>query len=172
VNSDGAVDLTWATDQEENSSYFNIQRSANGGPWNNIGKVAAQGNSSTKTAYSFTDTNPVSGTNSYRLQSVDLDGSSAFSMVKVVRTNNQSAGFSVFPNPARDVVNVNLTSAVSEGTIRLVDLNGRVILEQKVTNAANTIVAIPVQNFVKGTYVLVVRTANGTQFSGKVLITH
>jgi hypothetical protein len=172
LNSNGSVGLTWATDEEENSAYFNIQRSANGGAWTNIGKVAAQGNSSVTTDYSFTDASPVSGTDDYRLQSTDLNGSYTFSSVKVIRTAGQSAGFSIFPNPASSQVNVSLASTVSNATIRLVDLSGKTLVEQKVTNAANTIVTIPVQGFVNGTYVLVVKSSDGSQYTGKVLIAH
>src|SRR3569833_2039681 len=64
--SNGAVNLTWNTQYEQNSDHFDIERSSsNGAIWDVIGKVAAQGNASSVTNYNFTDANPGSGTVQY-----------------------------------------------------------------------------------------------------------
>ncbi len=71
----GAVDLSWQTDLEINSDHFVIQSSINAGAsWNNIGTVAAHGNSAVALNYSFLDSKPATGTTEYRLEMVDRDG--------------------------------------------------------------------------------------------------
>ncbi|HXB95307.1 MAG TPA: hypothetical protein VNU70_09120, partial [Puia sp.] len=142
LNSDKTVALTWETRQEMNSADFTIERSADGEDWENIGTVRAQGNSTSATDYSFTDEHPVGGTNFYRLQMVDIDNSFAYSDVKVVRTSviNQ---VTFFPNPARDYVNVSLggaTATTDMVAVRLINLSGRVMQEQRVAPAPGTIV--------------------------------
>ncbi len=169
LNASGYVDLAWATDEEVNSDHFNVQRDANGTGWKTIGEVKAQGNSKLKTQYAFRDLNPITGTNSYRLQPVDKNGTYTFSDIKVIRTI-LSAGYNVFPNPAKENLFVSL-GATADATIRLVDISGKVLLEKKVSNAANTTVALPVRSFMQGNYILQVKTSGGDQFTKMVLIT-
>jgi len=83
-----------------------VQSSTNAGAsWNNIGTVAAHGNSSTPINYSFTDTKPANGTTEYRLEMVDKNGSTAYSTVVAVRIG-VATSVSVYPNPASNNVNV------------------------------------------------------------------
>jgi hypothetical protein len=75
LNNDKTITLDWNTQMEVNSSRFEIERSADGDSWTAIGSVMAKGNSSMVTKYSFTDAQPLSGTNFYRLRMIDLDNS-------------------------------------------------------------------------------------------------
>ncbi|NJN35007.1 MAG: T9SS C-terminal target domain-containing protein, partial [Saprospiraceae bacterium] len=63
-----------ATASERNGSHFDVQRSKDGKTFTTIGQVKAVGNSLTLQRYEFSDENPLSGTNYYRLNAVDLDG--------------------------------------------------------------------------------------------------
>lgn len=82
----GKTDLRWATAAETNTDRFAVQRRDNSGRFVTIGTVRAAGNSTTSRAYAFTDDNPFSGTNFYRLQTVDQDGSTVLSNVITVST--------------------------------------------------------------------------------------
>lgn len=167
------VDLTWTTDQEINADYFAIQRSADAGAhWQTIGKIAAKGNSSTASHYSFTDANPASGTSEYRLQSVDRDAKYTYSEIKTVR-NGLIGSVSVFPNPARDYVNVTLgnsSDATTNLSIRLINQAGQLLVEKKVTNAGGTTVSLSVGSYPQGNYLVQVIGADGTQQISKVFI--
>lgn len=74
--------------------------------------------------------------------------------------------FSVYPNPASDVVNVNLASA-SAATVELADLAGKVVSTQ-VVNGTNS-VAVNTSGLPAGLYVVTVKTANGSS-SQKVTV--
>lgn len=172
LNSDKTIALAWDTRQELNSSHFTIERSADGETWEAIGTVRAQGNSTVETDYSFTDEHPLSGTNFYRLQMVDLDNSYTYSQVSVVRTSTISQ-ISFFPNPARDYVNVSLgssTNTTGSVTVRLVSVSGQVMQEQQVAPAPGTVVSFRVTNYASGIYILTVADANGLQESRQLLI--
>ena len=81
---DNAVKISWSTEQEINSSYFVVERSADGRNWNNIATVNAAGNSSIRMDYSIYDNAPMKGINYYRLKLVDKDGKYDYSVTRTV----------------------------------------------------------------------------------------
>lgn len=66
--------LTWNTFSENNSSYFEIQRSEDLQNWESLGTVLAMSNSTEEVNYEFIDESPISTLNYYRLKQVDLNG--------------------------------------------------------------------------------------------------
>ncbi|MBS1917593.1 MAG: T9SS type A sorting domain-containing protein [Bacteroidetes bacterium] len=169
LNGNNTVSVTWATTQEENSSYFSIERSADGASWTSIGTVAAQGNSSTTTDYSFTDNSPLGEINYYRLQSFDLDGKYTYSEVRVVRST-ATESLSIFPNPAKTYVNIFLgKTATTDLTVRLINASGQVV-QSKILGAGGTNISLLVSNYPAGVYLLHISGANGSVQTSKVLI--
>jgi hypothetical protein len=80
------------------------------------------------------------------------------SMVNISE-NNAEAGLRIFPNPASDQVNIDLTGLTTEKvTLEIYDLSGRLLLQQEQMNSANTL-KLSVQEFKKGLYLLQLRTA-------------
>jgi hypothetical protein len=172
VSEKATVELTWTTAQEFNSDHFAIQRSTDGGShWNTLGKVAASGFSSLPVSYSYNDGTPATGVNDYRLQSVDRDGKSTYSFIKVVRTGLISS-ISVFPNPATDYVNVSLSSNEAAGgiSIRILNQSGQVLAERRLENAAGTTVSMPVGSYPQGNYLILVAGADGSKQVSKLFI--
>ena len=110
------VNLTWATASEKNSAYFDAQRSTTGEAFETIGRVAAQGISSSLRTYEFLDARPLAGLAYYRLRQVDTDGTAAYSPVATMRRN---ADVAIYPNPATDAV----TLPASMGAVRYRVLN-------------------------------------------------
>jgi len=66
--------LSWSTATESNNDYFQIERSINGIDFNIIGKIKGAGTSLEIKKYSFSDINPESTINYYRLTQIDYDG--------------------------------------------------------------------------------------------------
>jgi hypothetical protein len=76
-----------------------------------------------------------------------------------ISENNAEAGLRIFPNPASDQVNIDLTGLTTEKvTLEIYDLSGRLLLQQEQMNSANTL-KLSVQEFKKGLYLLQLRTA-------------
>jgi hypothetical protein len=173
VVNNGAVDLTWTTQFEQNSDHFDIERSSNGGAqWDVIGKVAAKGYSALPVNYSFTDANPGSGTVQYRVHGYDMDGRPTLSPIKIIRTT-PPANVTIFPNPATDYVNVSLP--VSEATagmvsIRLFGQSGQLLAEKRVQGAGGTTQSFPVSSYAPGNYLVQVVTADGAKQVSKVVV--
>ena len=170
LNSDHTVTLNWNTQIEINFSHFTIQRSVDGANWSAIGTVQAKGNSAVQTDYSFSDEQPLAGTNYYRLALVNLDGTLTYSDVKVLQLA-AIARISFFPNPAHDYVNVSLDGATgSQVTILMTSISGRLMQERTAVTGSGTVVTFPIQNMAAGIYVLTVVNADGTRESSPMLI--
>ena len=73
-NRSGMNELQWITAGEMNNDYFTLQRSAYGNNWETIAKIHGAGISNTQKVYSFTDMNPLTSANYYRLIQTDFDG--------------------------------------------------------------------------------------------------
>lgn len=76
-----------------------------------------------------------------------------------------SSDFSVYPNPASDLLNIKLGNSMAElKNIEIFDLNGRLVLSPSATN--NT---ISVKNLSTGTYILLLKTTDGKKYTQKFL---
>ncbi|MEP7237617.1 MAG: LamG domain-containing protein, partial [Ferruginibacter sp.] len=110
VNNNYHIKLQWQTQFEQNSKHYIIQRSDDGVNFTDIEKVNAAGNSTTPLAYSYVDALPATLQNNpvvfYRLQLVDLDGRFFNSEIVAVHLNKKDLQLLVFPNPAKDVLQV------------------------------------------------------------------
>ncbi len=142
------VQLKWATAAELNAKAFHVQHSTDGIRWVEIGSVRATGNSNTISEYSFTHHQPKAGTNNYRLQQHDVDGSISYS--KVIRINyNESAKqqLQLFPNPASSgFVNLKLSQPA---TVQIINATGAVVWQQALSTGTHTVAT---EKFAKGIY--------------------
>ncbi len=146
---DISVQLNWSTAIEQNSREFNVEHSADGSAWKNIGSVSAAGNSFTIQTYSYLHTKPVKGLNFYRLHQVDTDGRSAYSKtIKVIYTNQQNKAI-VYPNPVSEGT-LNLQLAEAKEIILFNSLGKAVIIQR--AKAGNN--QVNTGHLPKGTYTL------------------
>ncbi|MBK6910447.1 MAG: T9SS type A sorting domain-containing protein [bacterium] len=127
-----AVRVDWTTATEQATSHFIIERSTDQANWTGIAQVAARGESSSETRYSYTDTAVETGvTYSYRLTVVDVNGSrtthaqiaSASPIGEGVVTEFALA--QNFPNPFNPETNISYTLAeVSKVTLKVFTVTG------------------------------------------------
>jgi hypothetical protein len=103
------VVLNWISTNERNTSFFLVERSLDGIHFGSIGKLPAR-NSAGDNNYLFTDTDAFSSTVIYyRLKQVDLDDNYVYSKVLAVRgVNTIRDAVSVFPNPVRDLIQLQM----------------------------------------------------------------
>lgn len=152
VQKDGSNLLQWSTASEQNSAYFEIQRSDNGTDFTPIGKVNAAGNSSIIKNYQYSDNQlSTSSVYYYRLKMADIDGSAKFSSIIFIR-NSTSGVTTVYPNPARDQITINIADKSLVNTQALLsDLNGKVLQRISLTQASTQ---VNIGNYVSGMYLL------------------
>jgi len=115
-----AVKLVWVTAAEINNRGFDIQRQTPAGSFQNIGFVAARAHPGT---YVFSDSNPASGINYYRIKQTDYDGQVHFSPILAFYFDSPEPVF--FPNPTDGHLFVQ--SASGTGTFVVRDISGAVV---------------------------------------------
>ncbi len=106
--------LNWKTASETNNYGFEVQKSNDGVNFLTLGFVKGSGNSSSGSAYSYTD-RQMNGKSYYRLKQIDFDGTFAYS--KVIETENYSVtGYQLYqnyPNPFNPVTTISFNMAAA-----------------------------------------------------------
>ena len=121
------IQLHWQTASEQNSHYFNIEKSADGIQFTTIGNVAAAGNSQQLQNYSFPDNAPFNGNNYYRLKQVDIDGRFTYSNVVSISNHERDLLFTLSPNPANNFINITYPGKSKMLTIGVYDAQGKLL---------------------------------------------
>jgi hypothetical protein len=149
-------ELSWATSEETNNDYFEVERSSNGVIFLMLERINGGGNHYGTKTYSMVDVAPYPHTY-YRLKQVDYDGTTSYSSIIYVK---QAAAqrFSLYPNPTGGMLNV----ATKEGGIPvhivIYDFNGREILQK--THMPASVMTIDVQHLIQGKYIIKVEQAS------------
>jgi hypothetical protein len=159
--------LKWTTAQEQNSQSFIIERSANGTNWQAIANISAAGNSSTPMYYAARDLQPLKGMNLYRLQLVDRDNRTAYSLVRRVDFGRQYS-YSIYPNPVTDLLQISTDNATAVSTqIQILDMQSRVVLQKSINS--NQSIQLQTGNLSAGMYLLKIKPADGPETVEKFL---
>ncbi len=161
--------LIWKVAQEENVNQYEVLKSANGTAFESIGTAAAQCNGcgSTETIYTFTDLQPFSGNNFYRIKETDIDGQVSYSIVRQLNFGNETDELKVNPNPAATTVYISNLVHSKEYIISVTAMNGSIVKYEQVRDKTNH--QIDVSALANGQYVLTV-TGDGMQFTKKIVV--
>lgn len=129
--------LEWATSQEIDNDYFFVEKSQNGFTYTVIGQVASKasgGNSSSDIHYQFTDLQPLTGNNYYRLRQVSKNNLINYSNTAIIPFVLSDWSLHAYPNPVRNIVNLKIyTSQKEQYVLRLVNMLGQTVLVQSIT---------------------------------------
>lgn len=150
-----AVLVKWETASEINNSHFEVLRSTNGEDWETIGHVKGAGTTNFKTSYDYLDKFPKAGLNYYKLKQVDFDGQASFSKLIVVRFI-QNRITQLFPNPAREVIQINTNGNVAKG-LRIFTVSGQMVANHALQAGQNT---VSLAGIARGFYLVEVQLSN------------
>ena len=166
IYSGNAVNLEWKTAQEINASDYTIQRSNDGTNFNDIGKVLANGNTSTTSSYYFTD--QLNGNNQsklfYRLKMKDEDGSYEYSSVISVSIKTNTL-YTISPNPAKDIIKIK-GNHIAE--IKVLDIVGRALMQKIFTD--NNDATLNISSLSVGAYLIRITDKNGNIQTERLII--
>jgi len=146
------VEIKWRTETELNNDYFTVERSADGEYFESILSVVGAGTSSVSHHYAAIDRTPLSGTSYYRLKQTDQDGKFTHSGIVAIEVGGNELINTIYPNPAREVLHVNLSGQGDLAQIRIFDAMGRPIQYTYTRNGA--LITIPTAEFNRGLYVV------------------
>ncbi|MDP9042866.1 MAG: T9SS type A sorting domain-containing protein, partial [Bacteroidota bacterium] len=154
---DGSVLLNWATSQEVNAGYYDVERSSDQSGWLKIGSVKAKGNSSTTTNYIYTDRLPFDGPGYYRLKMVDLDAKYTYSrIVSTTAADDNSLPLVVYSNPFSDQIRLKVNVARAQNlTMTVSDIVGKTFISKSYqAQAGNNYVNLQPNTGGSGIYIL------------------
>lgn len=154
--------LQWITMLEKNVQWHIIERSADGITWTETGRQSGLPHSVTEREYQMEDTKPLPQAY-YRLRTADLDGKQQVAnAIFLVRDEAQLRIANAFPSPTLGELTVQFVSPEETAlSLRLFDLNGRLVLEQKpqALKGLNTS-TLDISHLQSGIYSLVIAGAN------------
>lgn len=153
--------LRWTTENEQNNSGFEVERSADGINYVSLAFVkslAAGGNSTTKLNYSFAENNSSAKILYYRLRQINVNGDSKLSNVVIIKGNNPGglAIEGLYPNPAGKVLNLLISVPKKEvATIIVTDMTGKTIIRESVNlESGNTTHPLDISRLRSGAYLV------------------
>jgi hypothetical protein len=145
--------LQWKAGPGGSTLGYDIQRSADGHSWQQIGTRKA----SDKMAYSFTDAAPPKGASHYRIRSIGADGSESFSHTVTLHAPAGAAGWALTANPASTVIEARSATGMSAAA-SLFNMQGQEVWKGQ---SADGRIAIPATGLPAGIYSLVCRQPGG-----------
>ncbi|MCF0049369.1 T9SS type A sorting domain-containing protein [Dyadobacter sp. LJ53] len=105
------------------------------------------GDSKKRNSYHFTDLNPQTGLNYYRLKMMDKDETFAYSSIRSV--NFAGRATSLYPNPVLNTLNIDSENLDTE--VRIYDVSGKEVLYQQDVKGIRT---INVSSLIPGNYLV------------------
>jgi len=174
LNNINKVDLKWETSSEINVSHFMVERSTDGTNFSDAGMVFAYGNTTAKSNYAFADniSNIQSSIIYYRLKSVDADGKTQFSDVRIIRISKQGENvitIITYPNPVSNEVRITIPGNLQNKKVVYVlfSINGQTAKKIETASSSQT-ETLNVSSLNKGLYVVKV-TCEGKTAQQKIV---
>jgi hypothetical protein len=152
---DSYIENIWQTATEIELSHFDIERSLNGKDFITIGQVRQTKNK----LHRFSDHLQINKFSEvyYRIVAIGKNSEKLYSGVQNVKLRINTR-FGVFPNPAKDVLNISSKESLKE--IQLINQFGQII--QQIKNINLTYISISLTPYSKGIYLIKTITNNET----------
>jgi len=149
------VDLEWVTNTSYKSDYYVLEKSTNGADFNALEKVGSTPKVLETAYFKGLDEKPILGDNFYRLKQVFQDGSIAYSRVRKVHFGVDLDAIATFPNPAQDVLYMDLSEyAGKKANILISNQFGGVVAAINLEQLPSDLVEIDLSKFTNGLYLI------------------
>jgi Secretion system C-terminal sorting domain len=166
------VRLAWNTANEQADRVYHIQESSDGSNFADCGSVNSDPvNSDANYAYNYPVVPNTKGRLFFRLRMVDNTGAVSYSAVCLVSLNGAAnTGFSIYPNPATDFVNLILPGGNQSWNVDIIAADGNLIQRNVFSNTALGRIDFT-RKLARGTYfVRATNTTSGEQHGGSFVI--
>ena len=166
--------IEWVNNTGFKNDYFTVEKANQvTGEFETLEIVDNQSTDNSTTQYVTYDNSPNEGDNTYRIKVTFQDGSTKVSETKKVVFKGL-LDVRVFPNPANDILSVDLSNYKNAEAIDIHMYNqlGQLMLSKKVENSNNSIVELNVDNQQTGMYLIRITSKGKKDVMKKVSITH
>lgn len=152
-SANGAITISWTTRNENNNSHFTIERSADGVNFTLLNTIPAQNRDHN---YSYTDQQPLSSGNYYRLSQTDVGGRTTYYSILLVKMNGNAKSISISPNPSINTFQLCLPSEEKEIIkASIYSANGTLLRQWTIQKQQGAYIEpVPVASLARGTYLL------------------
>ena len=143
-SNDKIIKLNWNVANEINFYGYEIEQSFNGVDFVKLNLVKA----SNQSLYSFEIRNNDFNKQFFRLKLIDNNGDFSYSNIVSINSNNNNF-IAVYPNPAKDFINITIDKIHSNTFLIITDAIGKTLQKIQVTN---NITKLSTNNFIHGIY--------------------
>jgi len=145
--------IKWTSADEVNFSHYNLEWSADGNTFSTIAKIKGKGEINGLNSYSFNH-NSKADINIYRLKSIDMNGTFAYSSIANSKNANcnGSTTIALMPNPTEGLVNI-VYENEEPITVKVYQIDGK-LLNTIELNAGNK--SIDLSAYKSGVYSFVI----------------
>ena len=160
-----SVRLDWATTEEVNSDFFDVEHSTDSKSWKALARVNANGDSNERNTYDYLHVTPVAGVNYYRLKMVDRDATFTYSRIRSVNFDEIRA-VNVYPNPVSDILFVQDLTSENVKQVLIVSNSGVIVYKSSEISANG----INVKDLAVGSYTVQIVEKDGYVSTHKIFI--
>ena len=165
VENNDIVNLNWTAENEASGNRYDVERSEDGVKFLKIKGVTPVGNSTGANSYSLMDnvSSVASDQLYYRIKEYEPDGSYLYSKTILVRRNNKTSLITVFPNPVRGNLYLNIINTTTDRAVISVfnSVGAQVLRQQEQLSKGNNSFTIDgVSKLSKGAYQLSIKWIN------------
>ena len=156
------VHLKWTTSLENNFSHFVVERSLDGKKFNDVAIVFS--NNGLNPNYQYTEDLNSKGIFYYRLKMVDITQKSQSSMIRIIKTVDESLNVNVqaYPNPVVNELRVSVPSTWQNKPVTYALYSSDGSLIRRAVNTGNQTEVIPMSSLNPGIYIVKVSSGNET----------
>ena len=148
------IEVTWTTDSEEESTFFEVEKSYDGIKFHRIATLAAARHSTDERQYSYTDKEDIE-LNYYRVTLHHSDGRLITSNVAFVKKEIAAQKMIVMTNPFNEQINVRFTRLPAGPVmLNLYDMKGRLIQSNRNAAAQTISMNLQTNKLSGGVYIL------------------
>ena len=153
------VRLNWDVANEQDIITYEVQKSLTATNFTHLSTVTSlQAVQSLYTDYDYT---PAMGWNYYRLKIIDRSGNFTYSPVRAVKFDKGMEEVRIFPNPATDLLHIQLPSSyINTTTLQIYGIDGKFISSMKPTTNTVQLNVLPLP---ASTYLLQIIKKDGSQ---------
>lgn len=172
LTADKNVWLSWKASAATDDLGFEVQRSSDKQNWEKIKWVDAS--TATYIAdYSLLDNEPLEGTSYYRLKMVEKSGSSKYSTTRTIQIDQLRNSLKVYPNPAKNDMNVSFNSNDShQATLVVRSLAGEMMMKRPLNiYQGDNLIKVSLSGFSNGLYIIELITPE-KKYINKLSVTH
>jgi hypothetical protein len=159
------VKLKWTAASSQNSSHFEIWRSANNSSFDQlVGTVSAQNNGTSRVDYELNDNSPLPAWNYYRVKQVDQDGTTSLGNIARVNMQQENATLSIYPNPVKSTFTLTYNAnSIDKVNVRIFNSKGSLVYQSSLpAQTGINQYAVPAASLAKGIYVVQLVSSTGS----------